>query len=184
MTDRPTTIWPKRRCVVAHHFLDDRMTRDFARRFDPDRECLTTVSDADTPDDLANEQNVARFSHAMRARFLAESTVTIVILTKCAWSRRFIDWIIQASLHHGANRKPNGLLGILLPDCTIFPRRFAQNLPEKVSDQRSGYGGFILYPSSDDALWEAVNRAYLKRDTHLHLVQNPDERMKQNLPCY
>jgi MTH538 TIR-like domain (DUF1863) len=50
----------------------------------------------------------------IRADYIKDSTVTIVLAGKCIWARRYVDWEIQASLRAGQTVSPNGLLGLKL----------------------------------------------------------------------
>jgi len=67
----------------------------------------------------------------IRELYIGDSTVTLVMLGKCTWARRYVDWEIQASLRAPQDGLPNGLLGIKLPtypEGTGFPERFNRNL--------------------------------------------------------
>jgi hypothetical protein len=80
----------------------------------------------------------------IRRKFLVHSTVTIVLVGRCTWARRFVDWEIQSSLRQPATGLPNGLLGILVdPNATTGtpPDRLRRNMD-------SGYAKWWKYPSS------------------------------------
>lgn len=48
----------------------------------------------------------------IRELYIRDSTVTLVMLGKCTWGRRYVDWEIQASLRAPQNGLTNGRLAI------------------------------------------------------------------------
>ena len=65
--------------------------------------------------EVINSQNAECVIGRIRREQIADSTVTMLLLGSCTRSRRHVDWEIKASLRQGEDRKPNGLLGIVLP---------------------------------------------------------------------
>ncbi len=61
----------------------------------------------------------------IRTRYIADSTVTMVLVGRCTHSRRHVDWEIRASLRQGDVYTPNGLLGVNLAvsrnGCLVAP---------------------------------------------------------------
>lgn len=51
----------------------------------------------------------------IRQDYLRDSSITLVLIGNCTWSRRYVDWELQASLRGGSTVTPNGVLGIKLP---------------------------------------------------------------------
>lgn len=56
-----------------------------------------------------------RIRQIIRDDYLRKSTVTVVLVGKHTWQRKFVDWEIGSSLRHTEKNKRSGLLGILLP---------------------------------------------------------------------
>ena len=51
----------------------------------------------------------------IRDEFIADATVTVVLVGRCTWQRKHVDWEIGSSLR-GTRKNPRcGLVGILLP---------------------------------------------------------------------
>src|SRR4051794_29715792 len=96
------------------------------------------------PEDLVNSDDDDYVIGQIRKRFLEDSTVTIVLVGTCTWSRKFVDWEVQASLRQPANGSPNGLIAILADPSTTQGR-----LPDRVKlNYDSGYCQFYPYPRS------------------------------------
>ena len=74
----------------------------------------------------------------IRENHIADSTVTVVLIGRCTWRRRFVDWEIHASIRCTNANPRTGLLGIVLPchpeygeaskDEHLLPPRLADNL--------------------------------------------------------
>ncbi len=87
------------------------------------------ILDASDKDDFINSDNPEYVMSQIRKKYLGDSSITIVLTSKCTHSRRYIDWEIKSSLRQGTYT-PNGLIGILLPSMgttTHLPPRFKEN---------------------------------------------------------
>lgn len=172
----------RRKCFISYHHADQNLVDDFIKRFDHKRDIFIARGlGEEMGGDVIQSTNTDYVMRCIRERYLADSSVTIVFLGACTWARKYVDWEIQASLN-STGSPPNGLLGIRLPNFTRFPRRFLINLcyHERKLDC---YARHIDYPQAETALSEAIEAAFLRRSTHGHLIENPRERMTNNLPC-
>lgn len=59
----------------------------------------------------------------IRDDYIADATVTIVLIGPATWQRKHVDWEIHASLRDTDHNSRCGLLGILLPDHPNFQKR-------------------------------------------------------------
>ena len=170
---------------ISYHHDDQNEVESFINTFDEYGDVFITralgvgedpdIIDSDDPDYVMSE---------IRRRFLAGSTVTIVLAGKCTWARRFVDWEIQSSLRSGETVTPNGLLGIVLPSATSqpsAPERLRINL--KGSNNELGYARWYWYPQSTDRLSTWIEDAFDGRTSRSRLIENPRDRMKYNLQC-
>lgn len=128
-------------------------------------------------DDIIDSTNTDYVMSEIRKRYLKDSTVTIVLIGKCTWSRRFVDWEIQSSLRRSQfGPPPNGLIGIQLWESyKTVPSRLSSNID-------SGYSRFYKYPTSHIALWNMIEWAYNQRQNQ-SLIINPRERFSYNRSC-
>ena len=128
-------------------------------------------------DDLINSTDTDYVMSEIRKRYLKDSTVTIVLVGKFTWSRRFIDWEIQSSLRRFSDGKlPNGLIAIQLWESyKTLPPRLNLNV-------ESGYAKFYKYPTSHIALWNMIEWAFNQR-VNQGLIVNSRERFINNRTC-
>ena len=119
----------RRKCFISYHHADQAAVSQFIRDFDHTHDCFIARGlGTEMPGDVIQSTNTDYVMSKIRERFLSDSTVTIVLMGGCTWSRRYVDWEIQSSLRRGQNVTPNGLLGIKLRSFTSFPPRFENNL--------------------------------------------------------
>ncbi len=71
-----------------------------------------SVSQGDIHDESLPLDEIRR---RIRDDHIADATVTIVLIGKCTWQRKHVDWEISASLIDRRNNQRCGLLGLLLP---------------------------------------------------------------------
>jgi len=128
-------------------------------------------------DDLIDSTNTDYVMSQIRKRYLKDSTVAIVIVGKCTWSRRFVDWEIQSSLRRFSDgRLPNGLSAIQLwTSYKTLPPRLNSNV-------NSGYSKFHQYPTRHIGLWNMIEWPYNQRNNETLLV-NPRDRFVNNRLC-
>ena len=77
----------------------------------------------DTRDIVDSNLPVDEVRRRIRDDFIAEATVTIVLIGPRTWQRKHVDWEIHASLRDTDHNDRCGLLGILLPAHTNFQKR-------------------------------------------------------------
>lgn len=174
---------PRRKCFISYHHADQDEVIDFVDTFDHAGDVFIRRLLGESPDDLIDSTNADYVMSQIRQRYLKDSTVTIVMLGRCTWARRYVDWEIQSSLRQGQSTIPNGLLGIKLSSFGGFPQRFNANLMAP-NDTRAGcYARHITYPTNLSALQSAIEAAYQRRTTHAKYIVNPRERMKISRQC-
>jgi len=163
---------------LSYH-KDDQLAVDaFVRKFDDEHDTFI-MRGIRAPEDLIESADTDYVIGQIRKRFLKTSTVTLVLIGKCTSKRRFVDWEIQSSLRRPESGSPNGLLAVLLdPESTRgqLPPRFKSNLD-------SGYASFHRYPPSPQALAQWIDRAFSRRLSSAHLIENPRDRFTYNRSC-
>ena len=172
---------PRRKCFLSYHHADDVVVTNFVDTFAHLLNGFIVRRLGEMPDDIVDSNDTSYVMSRIRQDYIKDSTVTIVLMGKCTWARRYVDWEIQASLRSGESVMPNGLLGIKLPGFSDFPERFNANL--KTNGAPDSYAGWIDYPSSLEMLENAIEWAFNRRNTHRHLITNPRDRMSYNRQC-
>ena len=118
----------------------------------------------------ANRPATEQTLQSIRESHIASASVTVVLIGRCTWQRKYVDWEIGASLRHTRINRRCGLLGILLPDHPNFgpggcdPRL----IPPRLADNWGGNINFArIYdwpgPPGADDIKEWIHRAFLRR---------------------
>jgi len=173
----------RRKCFISYHHEDQFAVDRFVGDFDHSHDCFIARGlGTEMPGDVINSWDTGYVMRRIRERFLSDSTVTIVLMGRCTWARRYVDWELQASLRKGDFTTPNGLIGIKLPTFGGFPNRFHLNLSDNWP-AKDCYARHYEYPSSTFQLEDMIEKAYQRRTTHAHLINNPRDRMSNNRSC-
>lgn len=168
----------RHKCFISYHKDDETAVEKFIAKFDDTHDSFI-MRGIRAPEDLINSTDTDSVMGQIRKRFLKDSTVTIVLLGACTWSRRFVDWEIQSSLRQPSVGYPNGLLGIILD-----PNSNTAKLPERFKlNYDSGYALFKNYPSGPATLGTWIDAAYDARFSSANLIKNPRERFSYNRTC-
>lgn len=164
----------RHKCFISYNAADKKAVDDFCEKFEGTfiRRGITME------EDIINSDNTDYVMQRIRQLYLKDSTVTIVLVGKCTWARRFVDWEVQSSLRKSkAGPPPNGLVAIQLWESY-------KTLPNRVSiNVDSGYAKFYKYPNSTAALSLIIDEAYNNRTDKDDLIVNPKERFSNNRPC-
>lgn len=176
----------KRKCFISYHHADQDEVNEFIRTFDHGFDCFTARGlGEEMSKDIIDSTDTDYVMSQIRARYLKGSSVTLVMIGRHTWARRYVDWEVQSSLRQGRETTPNGLLGIKLPSYAEgrFPQRFSMNLlsdEAKKAGKTDCYARHITYPTSIESLESAIEAAYQRRTTHAHLIVNPRDRFANN----
>ncbi|MBA7663236.1 hypothetical protein ES703_71275 [subsurface metagenome] len=175
----------RRKVFISYHHDDNYEVQRFLETYDYERRVfISRVLGAGMEQDIIDSNNTDYVMRRIRELYLQDSTVTIVLLGKCTWARRYVDWEIQASLRHGEKVTPNGLLGIVLSSAgknPIPPNRLKLNLKGKNIDEV--YARWYWYPERKDTLANWIEDAFQARTSRARLIINPQERFKYNKQC-
>lgn len=118
----------------------------------------------------------------IRQKYLADTTVTIVMLGACTWSRKYVDWEIYSSLRTSSASARNGLMSVRLPSGAgaAFPERLDVNLNTGSAD---GYARAWTYPATSQELRACIDDAFVARSTRARLVAPAAPRWERDLSC-
>lgn len=134
------------------------------------------------PGDVINSSDSDYIMSRIRASYLNTSTVTIVLVGRYTWTRRFVDWEIGASLRNTLYSNRNGLLAISLPSVSDFNPTLPVRLVDNLSNStRGGYARYVTYPTSADWLGYYIDLAFADRTNKADLVQNSRALLGHNL---
>jgi hypothetical protein len=172
----------RHKCFVSFHQPDvdevGKFIDDFEDVFIPK---VLGVSDED---DFIDSDDTDYVMDQIRERYLTDSTVTIVMVGKCTWARRYVDWEVFSTLRNDKNNRLSGLIAVTLPSAANFADR---QLPGRASDNvlkdNGGYARWWKYPQSAADLRSWIEDAFTARTTRASLIVNTRERKKSNSSC-
>lgn len=172
----------RHKCFISYHVDDiDEVTTfldDFGSEFIA-RSVGVTVED-----DFVDSDDDDYIKRRIRDKYLTDSTVTIVLLGQCTWSRKFVDWEISSSLRNDAANKRSGLLAIPLPSMnnrSRLPDRIKDNWVEGDSDE--SYALYRSYPTTATTIRNAIDAAFSARDSKGNKVDNSRALRQKIAPC-
>ena len=183
--DRLSTV--RHKVFISYHHADQTEVEAFIRIFSDQRHVfIVRALGTEMDPTIINSNDTDYVMRRIRELYLQDSTVTVVLIGKCTWARKYVDWEVQSSLRHGQTVTPNGLLGITLPSVANSraltpPDRLKQNL--KGNNYADGYARLYKYPTRKDTLAGWIDAAFRARTARAHLIQNPRERHINNRQC-
>jgi hypothetical protein len=179
----------RRKCFISYHHADESEVATFIRTFDHVTNMFISRGlGAAMSGDIINSNNSDYIMSKIRQDFLANSTVTLVIIGNCTWARRYVDWELQASLRSGEKTIPNGVLGIKLPSFSSgqYPDRLNANLlPPNLGllSPPDCYARIIDYPQNQVQLVSAIEDAFNARNSRSKYIINSRERYSYDKNC-
>jgi len=172
----------KRRCFLSYHKADQDAVDDFINTFDYYHKVFTYRAVREMDNNIINSNDHDYVMKQIRQKYLADSTVTIVLVGTCTWARKYVDWEIASTLRNDPINKRSGLFAILLPTVrerdAHAPARFTDNW-----NQSELYARFYKYPPSPESLAFMIEDAFAARTTRAHLIDNRRELQIYNRFC-
>jgi len=133
------------------------------------------IVDKSVGDGDINPSNSTDYTRqVIRDDFIADATVTVVLIGECTWQRKYVDWEIGSSLRVTKNNPQRcGLLGIILPGHPDYGRgRYNPRLiPPRLADnagQGKDYANIYDWNTHADSVKKWIDDAYERR------YQQPD----------
>ena len=157
---------PRHNVFISYHD-EDREHKDRFVRNMGDSMIDYSVQVDDIDDTNLQVDTIRRY---IRDDYIADATVTIVLVGPCTWQRKHVDWEIGSSLRDTRNNSRCGLLGILLPHHAdhgestyrphLVPPRLADNC---ISDDP--FASIHDLPGSriEEQVRSWIHRAFLRR---------------------
>ena len=104
----------------------------------------------------------------IRDEYLRDSTVTVVLVGKHTWQRKFVDWEIGSSIRQTEYNPRSGLLGIILP---TYPRSFGDmsqynrhTIPPRLYDNiKRGFAKLYNWSNDPDTVQSWIHKAFKRR---------------------
>ena len=165
MTKRKPTV-PRHKVFVSFHVADIEYKNQFLKLIEGH------AVDKSVHDDDIDDTNlkVARIRQIIRDEFIAEATVTVVLVGTNTWQRKHADWEISSSIKKTEHNDRCGIVGILLPSHPNHRSTSIKSnlLPPRLADNMRGNDPYAkLYKWPDDPtgieIREWIHEAFLRR---------------------
>ena len=138
-------------------------------------------------DDIINSTNPAYVMSRIRANYLGDASVTVVLVGTCTHSRRYIDWELKASLQRG-DSTTNGVVAFLLPSAHNHNGQLYPFLPDRLASNyryldNTTYARYWFMPTNEVDMRACIETAFNSRTTLADNIVNSNEMMKYNSIC-
>lgn len=179
-SDDPT----RHKVFFSYHVDDSDEVEEFIEQFG--HVCIPTVVGVTSDDDFVDSDDVDYIMDRIREEYLSDTTVTAVLIGRCTWARKFVDWEIYASLREYKAYKRSGLMAVTLDSVSNYSgRKLPRRLDDNISgdNHAAGYARWWKYPSSAATLRDHIDTAFSYRTTRAHLIDNSRDRRTYNSAC-
>lgn len=158
---------PRHKVFISFHH-DDQIFKDwFAQMMEFD-----LVDKSIEDGDIDNNIRVDTIRQKIRDEFIADATVTIVLIGPATWQRKHVDWEIGSSLRDTKRNSRCGLLGILLPNHSNYgtgrynPRLIPERLATNAENRRDDNPYALIYDweQKTSAVRAWIHRAFERRN--------------------
>lgn len=175
----------RRKAFISYHHTDEQEVRSIIDQFSGVMIARGIGAGVSDDDRFIQSYNTEYVLEQIRERYLTDTSVTIVMVGRCTWARKYVDWEVAATLRNDPRNRRSGLLAIKLPSTSTY----APSLPQRVADNcprpgRDGYGRYIDVPrtATDMAAW--LEDAAAARVSRAHLIASPRRPLLLgNQPC-
>jgi len=122
------------------------------------------VSDGDINTNIATET----IRQKIRDEFIADATITVVLIGPETWKRKHVDWEISSSIRDTKNNSRCGLIGILLPTYpdydkiknTYNPKTIPPRLQKNID---CGFATIHVWNENPSIVQEWIHNAFERR---------------------
>jgi hypothetical protein len=173
----------RHKCFISYRATDVNYVTQFVEKFD--EVFIPKVIGVSDADPFVNSTDTDYIMDQIREKYLADSTVTIVLVGKCTWSRKYVDWEVSSTLRNDQNNLRSGLLAIELPNrgSASLPARVDDNVIRDANGLDTGYARWYVYPSSASVLRSWIEDAYKAPSTRASLINDTRARRQNNSAC-
>ena len=179
--ERTTAV--RHKCFLSYHSVDAEEVLSFVEAYSS--VFIPKAIGISEDDPYIESDNVDYVLQRIRDMYLADSTVTIVLVGACTWARKYIDWEVYSTLRRDPNNRLSGLMAIELPSISDgggkLPDRVKLNVSGKNSDE--GYARYWKYPSSASSLKGLIQDAHDARTDRDDLIDLGGPRKTRNSSC-
>ena len=179
-----TTQTPRHKVFISFHSDDQNYKDRFVAMMGGD------IVDKSVHDDDIDDTNIQTetIRQKIRDEFIADATVTVVLIGPCTWQRKHVDWEIGSSLRKTRKNPRCGLLGILLPNHPDFGKSKYQPrlIPPRLSDNCDGddaFASIYYWNENSDTVRRWIHTAFQRREGTPPNNARPQFKRNRPGPC-
>ena len=157
----------RHKCFISYHQDDEDEVADFIEEFED--VFIPKELGVSDDDDFIDSDDTGYVMRRIREIYLTDSTVTIVMVGKCTWARKYVDWEVASTLRDDPNNKRSGLMAITLPSMSNSTRKLPARVDDNVlgADSDEGYARWWKYPKTEAGLRDMIQTAFDNRDSRV-----------------
>lgn len=179
-----------RNIFLSFHQADELEANIWCRRFDRYFNDIRTLGLDELGDEYAEHINSGDSDYVMRRireDKIAGTSCTVVLIGKCTWARRYVDWEIAATLRNFSDSARGGLIAVQLPSAyargwSKLPPRLEMNI-SSADGGDNGYARFYAPAPSDNTIARWVDEAVARRDSMEPVAGSTSDLMTRNRSC-
>ena len=166
----------KHKVFISRYHADEEEVNKFIEYFCDEKGVFTKKIVGDDYDTTINSEDPDYIMRKIREDYLADSTVTLVLIGDETYKRKYVDWEIASTLRNDPNNKRSGLLGIYLPG------KSDSEVPYRLQDNVDcGYAKVYSYPTGKpETLEKWIDEAYEKRNDPNYESDNSRDLFERN----
>lgn len=156
----------RHKVFVSYHHANDQEYRDlFEGLFDDIHDIF--VSKSVQIGDISTNLKTETIRQKIRDEYLADSTVTVVLIGSETWKRKHVDWEISSSIRETENSSRSGLIGIILPS---YPRKDEtkynpKTIPPRLYDNiKCNFSSIHNWSYDPEVVQKWIHNAFLRRN--------------------
>lgn len=182
----------KHKVFVSFHHDDEKYRQEFEQRYATD-----FISVSVDPGDIDPDSNDEYIKRLIQEDNIVQSSVTAALYGAKTYGRKHVDWEIYGALTEKVGGH-KGLVVMLLPGFPQSPFNASGEYdpsliypylhPRTVANLKSGYADLYFWPGLYEnplvqavAMKDIIEKAFTKRKTHDHLIDNSHPQYSDNL---
>ena len=158
---------PRHKVFITYYHDDDQGYKDRFAQMMEHNIVDKSVQHEDIDDRQRPTDDILRI---IREDYIADATVTVVLIGQRTWQRKYVDWEIGSSLRSTKKNSRCGVLGIILPNHPDHgkPQRNPRLMPPRLADNCEGDDPYVMiydWPKrrAEARLREWIHRAFIRR---------------------
>ncbi|NOU60821.1 TIR domain-containing protein [Marinifilum caeruleilacunae] len=125
------------------------------------------VNKAVNDGDIALGLKTETIRQKIRDEFIADATVTVVLIGPKTWSRKYVDWEIGSSIRASQKNPRCGLIGIFLPTHPDYgkPNYHPNIIPPRLYDNhKNGFASLHHWSENPEIVQGWIHDAFVRRN--------------------